>query len=134
LPAVKRLVLIGLVALCVSACGSAGGATTYTKAATAACLRAVPNVQVGAAPASDFVANSATGGSIGAKLIDNRVTISFGLTFTDANNIDDAYRRFRAKNVGIEDVLRTQQNAVMLWHEHPSDVDLGIVTGCLKGS
>jgi hypothetical protein len=127
------VIILGLVALWVSACGSSAGTTTYTKAATAACLRAVPNVQVGVAPTSDFVANSATGGSIGTKLVDNRVTISFGLTVTDANNIDDAYRRFRAKNVGIEDVLRTQQNAVMLWHAHPSDADLAVVTGCLKG-
>jgi hypothetical protein len=34
--------------------------------------------------------------------------------------------------VGIDDVLRQQQNAVMLWHEHPSDADLSEITGCLK--
>jgi hypothetical protein len=122
-----------VIALCVSACGSTADTTTYTKAASAACLRAVHNVHVGAAPASDFVANSATGGSLAATLADNRLTISFGETLTDANNLDDAYVRFHAKKVGLADVLRTQQNAVMLWHAHPSDADLGIVTGCLKG-
>ena len=50
----------------------------------------------------------------------------------DADNIDQAYRRFHAKNVGIDDVLREQGNAVMLWHAHPADADLARITGCLK--
>jgi hypothetical protein len=50
----------------------------------------------------------------------------------DADNIDQAYRRFHAKNVGIDDVLRTQGNAVMLWHQHPTDADISTVTGCLS--
>ena len=32
----------------------------------------------------------------------------------------------------IDDVLRRQGNAVMLWHVHPGDKDLATVTGCLK--
>jgi hypothetical protein len=50
----------------------------------------------------------------------------------DADNIDQAYRRFKASNVGIDDVLRRQENALMLWHVHPQDNDLSIITGCLK--
>jgi hypothetical protein len=34
--------------------------------------------------------------------------------------------------VGIDDVLRQQGNAVMLWHQHPSDADLATITDCLK--
>jgi len=60
------------------------------------------------------------------------VTVSFGQTLGDADNIDQAYRQFHSKNVGIDDVLRTQGNAVMLWHEHPSDDDLSLVQDCLK--
>ena len=126
----KRFTAIGLV---VFACAACGGPTThiYTKAATSACLKKA-GIPVGPAPASDFVANSATGGALSAKPKGNRVTVSFGETVDDANNIDDAYRRFRAKNVGIDDVLRTQQNAVMLWHVHPTDENIAVITGCLK--
>jgi DNA repair protein RadC len=60
------------------------------------------------------------------------VTMVFGETLVDADNINEAYHRFRSKNVGIDDVLRQQQNAVMLWHEHPSDADLSTITDCLK--
>ena len=56
----------------------------------------------------------------------------FGQTQGDADNIDAAYRRFHASNVGIDDVLRRQGNAVMLWQQHPSDDDLATLTGCLK--
>ena len=50
----------------------------------------------------------------------------------DADNIDLAYRRFADPKVGIDDVLRRQGNAVMLWHVHPQDNDLATITGCLK--
>jgi hypothetical protein len=128
---VKRLLPLLAVALWLSACGS-GGPATYTKAATAACL---DKQGVGAKPVPqsvDFVAWSAEGGSFRATLSDNFVTVSFGPTVEKANGIADAYRRFAASNVGVSDVLRQQGNAVMLWHMHPSDTDLSVVTGCLK--
>ena len=80
---------------------------------------------------TDFVAKTATGGALAAHLSGNRVTVVVRATVADADNIDQAYHRFRAKNVGIDDVLRSDQNAVMLWHEHPSDDDLATITGCL---
>jgi hypothetical protein len=80
----------------------------------------------------DFVATTATGGALKAHLPHNQVTIVFGKTEADASNIDDAYRRFHARNVGIGDVLHQQGNAVMLWRFHPSDSDLARVTGCLR--
>lgn len=80
----------------------------------------------------DFVASTATGGALKAHLRHNDVTIVFGKTEADANNIGDAYRRFRARNIGINDVLHQQGNAVMLWRLHPSDADFARVTGCLK--
>ncbi|MGZ4333240.1 MAG: hypothetical protein ACXVRJ_03090 [Gaiellaceae bacterium] len=115
----------------VCACGKAG-TTLYTKGATSACL-----VTAGLHPkpvtgTSDFVANSATGGAFQVALVGNRVTVSFGATLADADNIDQAYRRFRSSNVGIDDVLRRQSNAIMLWHVHPQDAQLATVTGCLK--
>jgi hypothetical protein len=128
---VKRLVVLGLV---VFACSCGGtGTTIYTRAASAKCLTAqgIPAKRV--SQAADFVAWSAEGGSFRATLSDNFVTVSFGPTQEKADAIADAYRRFAAKNVGVSDVLRQQQNAVMLWHLHPSDTDLSTITGCLKG-
>ena len=80
----------------------------------------------------DFVATTATGGALKAHLPDNDVTLVFGATVADADNINDAYHRFHAQNVGIEDVLHQVGNTVMLWRLHPSDADLARVTDCLK--
>jgi hypothetical protein len=82
---------------------------------------------------SDFVAQTATGGAFRVRLPHNFVTVSFGETQSDADNINDAYNRFKAQNVGLADVLRRQGNAVMLWHVHPLDEDLAKITDCLKG-
>ncbi len=130
----RRLVLLLCAILAASGCGSGGGASTYTKAASVKCLTA-QGVTVGRVPQSvDFVAWSAEGGSFRATLADNVVTVSFGPTIAKADAIADAYRRFAARNVGVGDVLREQGNAVLLWHLHPSDADLSMITGCLKSS
>jgi hypothetical protein len=125
------LATLAVAAVIVSGCGS-GGTPIYTKDATAACL-----TKAGLAPrpvteAADFVANSATGGAFTVQLVANRVTVSFGETVADADNIDQAYRRFKANNVGLDDVLRRQGNALMLWHVHPQDTDIETITGCLR--
>jgi hypothetical protein len=80
----------------------------------------------------DFVASTATGGAFKAHVRHNSVTIVFGKTEADANDINDAYRRFRGRNIGINDVLRQQNNVVMLWRLHPSDSNLTRVTDCLR--
>jgi hypothetical protein len=128
----KRYVTIVLLALAVAACGSPS-ATLYTRQATSDCLTKAGLKVKPVTDTSDFVASSATGGALRVRPKDNEVTISFGVTLADASNIEQAYQRFHASNVGLSDVLRTQQNAVMLWHAHPSDADLATVTGCLKG-
>ncbi len=112
-------------------CGSAG-TTIYSRQATSACLQKAGFTPRPVDSSTDFVANSATGGAFTVDLTDNRVTVSFGETIKDADNIDDAYHRFRAKNVGIDDVLRRDQNAIMLWHVHPQDNDLATITNCLS--
>lgn len=118
------------VAALLAGCGSTSkAASVYDRAKTRSCL-ADAKVHIGGQ--LDFVASTATGGAFKAKLPDNEVTVVFGQTIDDANNIDQAYVHFHAKNVGIADVLRQQGNAVMLWHEHPSDQDLSLVEGCLK--
>jgi hypothetical protein len=128
---VKRLAAIAALALVAAACGS-GGTSLYTRAASSKCLQK-QGVAVGpVSDASDFVAASATGGAFRARLANNAVTVSFGETQVDADNIDQAYRRFHAKNVGIDDILRRQGNALMLWRVHPADTDMATITGCLE--
>ena len=119
------------VVVLLSGCG-AGGTTIYTKDATEACLQNAGLQPRPVTETADFVATSATGGAFVVQLVGNRVTVSFGETEADADNIDQAYRRFKATNVGINDVLRRQGNALMLWHVHPQDDDLATITGCLK--
>jgi hypothetical protein len=133
---VRRVLQIGTalgLVLALAACGPPGP-KKYDEAKSRACLAAVRGVKVLPPPASDFVANTALGGSFRAKLRDNWVTLSFGDTVANAATIDTAYRNVAGKNVraGIDDVLRTNGSAVMLWHKHPSDRDLALVQSCLK--
>lgn len=116
-----------LAAVALAGCGKSS--PHYSLSKTSDCLR-----RAGAALGGqlDFVATTATGGATRARLRHNSLTIVFGQSEDDANNIDAAYRRFHSSNVGIDDVLRQQGNAVMLWKAHPSDADLATVTGCLK--
>jgi hypothetical protein len=124
MPVVLALALV----LALAACGGSGD-SLYSLQKTRQCL-AGNHVALGGT--LDFVATTATGGALRARLPPNFVTVAFGATTADADNIDQAYRSFHARNVGIDDVLRQQGNAVMLWHEHPSDVDLARITECLK--
>ena len=62
----------------------------------------------------------------------NAVTLVLGATVDDANNINDAYHRFRARNVGVEDILRQEKNAVLLFKQHPTDADLAAIENCLS--
>jgi hypothetical protein len=125
---VKLVAVLGLAALLGASCGDGGG-KLFSVGKTRSCL-AAQGTRLGGQ--LDFVATTATGGALKAHLGRNFVTIAFGETRADADAINQAYHRFRSKNVGIEDVLRQDANAVMLWHEHPSNEDLAQITSCLK--
>ncbi|MER3409682.1 MAG: hypothetical protein C4306_06200 [Thermoleophilia bacterium] len=62
----------------------------------------------------------------------NAVVISFALDEEEAGRIASAYRRFRGRTIGIEDILRPRRNAVLLWRAHPRPEDEEAVTACLK--
>jgi hypothetical protein len=125
---VKLVVCLVAVAVLTAACGGSS-VKLASRDKTRSCLVS-DNVRLGGA--LDFVATTATGGAFKAHLADNDVTVVFGATVADADNINQAYHRFHSQNVGIEDVLRQQANVVMLWHQHPSDTDLARITSCLK--
>jgi hypothetical protein len=128
---VTRVIALALLAGLIAAGCGPPGPKIYDASKTRDCLRG-KGVQLGLPPASDFVATTALGGAFEARLSTNNVTIAFGDTLDHADNIDQAYRTFHAHNVGIEDVLRQQGNAVMLWHKHPANADVALVEGCLS--
>ena len=107
-----------------------GGSKPYTLAKTRACLVQQSGVRVSSKV--DFVASTALGGAVTVKFPHNQVTIAFGLDRDEADRLATAYRRFRGRNIGIEDVLRPERNAVLLWQGHPGDDDSAAIHGCLK--
>jgi hypothetical protein len=108
-----------------------GGQTTYSLGPTKTCLTH-RGFRVGGK--LDFVASTATGGAFLVHLGDNFVTVAFGNSLQTGDDIQGAYQRFALPNVkpGLSDVLRRYDNAVTLWHLHPSDSDLALVVGCLR--
>ena len=121
--------------LAFAAAGCGGGSTSssvYTLAATKQCIETKLGIHSFPALGDDFVASTASGGALRIRLADNAVTVLFGASANEASNLADAYRRFHAKNVGVEDILRTKGNAVLLWQLHPSAPDESNVEDCLK--
>jgi len=114
-----------------AACGGSSHPALYTSAPTRSCLAGKGLRIAPVSTSTDFIASTATGGSFGVTLPHNRVTVSFGETLEDADNIDQAYRHASAANVNVDDVLFQQGNAVMLWHLHPTDHESATITGCL---
>ena len=126
----KRCAIIALLGLAAAGCGGGGGGTgSYARAATEQCLKKSPAVKVD--NKLDFVASTATGGAFHVATAENAATVVFGETIDDANNINAAYHRFRAKNVGVDDVIAQERNVVMLFRVHPSDPLILTIKGCL---
>jgi hypothetical protein len=125
----RSLLALSLFALMLAACGSA---KNYTPAATRKCLAHETGVKLRPIPRNDFIARNALGGAISVAMKGNEVTITFGSDTKVADGIATAYRRVHGANIGIEDVLRPQRNAVLLWRAHPSDHDISLINSCLK--
>ena len=122
--------MLGVAVLLLAA--ACGGQTKYSADKTRECLK-TEDARIKPSK-DDFVATTATGGAFVAQLSDNAVTLAFGQQEEDAKDIQLAYQRFAFENVrnNITDVLSRYRNAVLLWHEHPQNADLALVTGCLK--
>ena len=127
-----RIALLG-VAIVVLAAGCGGSkSAVYTAAKTQACV-ATGGGTIGGD--LDFVAQTALGGAFIAHLPDdNFVTVAFGEADADAAQLQLAYQQFAFPNVkrNISDVLLRYNNAITLWHLHPSNNDLDVITRCLK--
>jgi hypothetical protein len=126
---VKRLALIAPLALALAGCGGGSRASLHTLAKTRSCLKKNPAVKLDRN--LDFVASTATGGALHVKMPHNAATVVFGETIGDADNINEAYHRFKAKNVGLEDIIRQDNNVVILFRKHPSDEDISTIEKCL---
>jgi hypothetical protein len=123
--------LVLVAALLAAGCGGGGRKEPYTLAATRSCL-AEQGIETTRNLGDDFVASTAPGGAMRARVGQNSVTISFGQNEIQADRIAEAYRKFRGRNIGIENVLRAKRNAVMLWEELPAAEDEAIVVDCLR--
>lgn len=130
MPRLLIALALGGAALALLAAGC-GGTKSYSLTKTRACLAQEKHVRLSSRV--DFVADKALGGAVVVKLpSSNQVTIAFALDQDEAVRLANAYRRFHGKNIGIEDVLRPDRNAVLLWKAHPSEQDIASVNGCLE--
>ncbi len=129
-PMPRRLLWLPLGAGVLVLLAGCGGSKPYSLAKTRACLAKESGLRVSSKV--DFVASTALGGAVTVKLPHNQVTIAFGLDRDEADRLATAYRRFRGHNIGIEDVLRPERNAVLLWRGHPADDDSAEIHKCLK--
>jgi hypothetical protein len=127
---VKRAGAVFVLVLVLAGCGGSGGPSSFSAADTRLCLKKDDKLKLDRK--LDFVASTATGGALHVVMPKNAVTVVFGESESDANNINDAYHRFVARNVGIEDIIRQDKNAVLLFKNHPSDADIATIEDCLS--
>jgi hypothetical protein len=123
------LLLAGLAAGCNSQ------PSTYKAQPTADCLRKLGYRVVTDPTKLGVVEAHAAYGGLVAFHPGNAVRIAFGSNEEDAVGIEHGYRRFAPKKLRphIDDVMRNQKNAVLLWTVTPPQTEMDEVFGCLKG-
>jgi hypothetical protein len=129
-----RVVALVAVALLVAGCGNSEP-SVYKAEPTAKCLRG-SGFRVTTEPMKiGVVAAAAPNGGLRAFEPGNALTIAFGESSDDALGIQRAFRRFAPKSLrpNIDDVMRVQKNAVLLWTVTPPLDEMNKVFGCLKG-
>jgi hypothetical protein len=129
----RRVVALVAVALLVAGCNSEP--SVYKAEPTAKCLRG-KGFRVTTDPEKvGVVAAAAPNGGLRAFEPGNTLTIAFGESSDDALGIQRAFRRFAPKSLrpNIDDVMRIQKNAVLLWTVTPPLEEMNKVFGCLKG-
>jgi hypothetical protein len=114
---------------------SSGEPSTFKAGPTATCLKGngysvtTDDTKVG------VIAANAPNGGLLAHEPGNALTIAFGENSDDAIQIAAAFKEFAPKKLRphINDVMRIQKNAVLLWTVTPPQDELNKVFACLKG-
>jgi hypothetical protein len=129
----RRVLPLVAVALLVAGCSSEP--SVYTAEPTANCLRGKGFRVTTEGEKVGVVAAAAPNGGLRAFEPGNTLTIAFGESSDDALGIQRAFRRFAPKSLRphIDDVMRLQKNAVLLWTVTPPSEEMDTVFGCLKG-
>jgi hypothetical protein len=127
-------VLIGVPTLVLGAAYAvAGGSDLYALEPTQSCLEGTDGVRTSKndRELNDFIAESAVNGAVRVWLGSNQVAISFGASDQDAERTARAYARFSGTTINVKDLLRQENNAVMLWTDVPSEEAQKTVSDCL---
>jgi hypothetical protein len=125
------LVVLALVA---AGCG-APSSRPYTAAGTVACLKKQGFTQVTTAPAKIglIAAFAEHGGLIATASDGNKLTIAFAADEEGAKSTQAAFKNqappFYKKR--INDIMRADRNAVMVWTTAPTQDQIDTVKGCL---
>ena len=130
-----RLRLCLLILLAALAAGCSAEPSTYKPEPTATCLRK-DGFTVATAPSKlGIVERNAGLGGLLATEPGNAIRIAFGESSDEAPGIAAGYKRFASDRLKphIDDVLRIQKNAVLLWTVTPPQQEEHDVFGCLKG-
>jgi hypothetical protein len=115
-----------------AACGSSGGSTSYTAAATRGCLTG-KGARVSTADA-DFIAQDAINGGYQVTIGKNNANVSFYRSGGDAGQAMASYK-VTAKAFGINpsgNELYSRANAVIAWDNEPTDRQRSTVDDCLS--
>jgi hypothetical protein len=130
-----RLLIPLALLLAVLAAGCNTEPSTYKAEPTANCLRK-QGYRVTTDPAKlGIVEGHTVNGGLLAFHPGNAVRIAFGANSDDTTGIEHGYRRFAPKKLRphIDDVMRSQKNAVLLWTVTPPQDEMDKVFACLKG-
>lgn len=130
-----RLPVLLAILLAVLAAGCQTEPSVYKAEPTAKCLRK-HGYSVTTDPAKlGVVEGHATNGGLIAFHPGNAIRIAFGENTDAARGIEHGYRTFAPPKLKphIDDVMRTQKNAVLLWTVTPPQEEINVVFACLKG-
>ena len=131
-----RTLAAATLAAAVAGCGPPAAEerpTHFDLAPTRACLRTGDDVRV-TTQGLDFVATTALGGGLRVTFPNNFVVLAFGETAQEAVRIERAYIRFAGEDIPVEDVVRRDQNVVMVWNAPPSAEDDARIRDCLSAA
>jgi hypothetical protein len=130
----RILLLLPLLSLLLVGCNSEPA--VYKAGPTAKCLRDKLHYEVTTDPAQlGIVERNAANGGLLAHHPGNAIRIAFGESSDAAAGLEHAFRVFAPEKLRphINDVMRTNKNAVLLWTVTPPQEEVNAVYGCLKG-